>query len=79
MSWLRLQADIRDTAKLVLTDKQLDAWMLTLAGCSRRRAATMLGITKTSLQDRLDAADHALEQAGIVKDADGNYYRKKAA
>lgn len=49
-----LLSGIQDT---VLTPKQLAAYRLRQAGLSDRRIAVMLGISRTSVRDRLFAAD----------------------
>lgn len=78
-AWMHLPHEIKITATRELTEPQLHAWMLHLAGCSQNRIAIMLNISRSTVRSRLDAADHKLRQHGITKDQHGNYYRKKAA
>lgn len=51
MSWRDLTEQQRQHARETLTKRQLDVYTLTLAGCSQRQIATMLGLTKTTVAD----------------------------
>lgn len=79
MSWNTLDPDIRETAELVLTRKQLDVLKLRLADIAEVRIAYMLSISRRSVRTHLEAAHLRLDQAGIARDASGRYYRKDEA
>lgn len=53
MSWNTLPPHQRDHAQTQLTPKQLDVLILHLAGCSQRRIATMLNLSRTTVRDHL--------------------------
>lgn len=57
-------ADHRRLARANLTDKQFDAWCLVeWEGVSKRRAAKFLGISRSTLNDHLEAAQTRLVRA----------------
>lgn len=79
MSWNRLPAEVQTTATKALTEKQLDAFKLELAGLSMRNIARHLEIARTTAQDRLEATHKALRAAGVRQDATGQWTIKEAA
>jgi predicted DNA-binding protein (UPF0251 family) len=57
-------AEIRRLAVAVLTPKQLEAYELVVAsGFTERSAAKALGISRSSLRDRLEGADLSIARA----------------
>lgn len=60
MSWNTLTPQHRAHLEHTLTPGQLDVLILHLAGCSQRRIADMLGISRTTTRDRLRAATNAI-------------------
>lgn len=71
MTFAQLPPHIQAAATRVLTDKQLEAWTLELAGWSQQRIAYRLGVSRGAIRDRLTAVGHNLEAAGIVQDEHG--------
>lgn len=53
MNWSTLPPHIRTATEQQLTSKQLDVLVLHLAGCSQRRIATMLNVSRTTVRDHL--------------------------
>ena len=67
--------DILELATSRLTAKQLEAfYCIHRYGLSQRAAATHLGISRTTLVDRYDAAVHHLARAGVRFTPDGRPY-----
>jgi DNA-binding CsgD family transcriptional regulator len=56
-------ADQRDSARAVLTDKEFEAWeAIAIRGLTQRAAAWNLGITHSSVRDRVASATRKLEK-----------------
>ena len=56
----------RETIRLAataLTDQQFTCWSLSQAGYSQHRIAITTGLTRRTIRDHLEAADHALARA----------------
>jgi len=67
--------DILELATSTLTPKQFDAfYCIHRYGLSQRAAATHLGITRSTLVDRYDAALHHLHRVGVRFTPDGRPY-----
>ena len=67
--------DILELAAQKLTPKQLEAFQLIHRhGLSQRAAATHLGISRTTLVDRYDAAVMHMHRAGVRFTPDGQPY-----
>lgn len=79
MSWRELPQDVRSTAENVLTRKQLDVWKLWLAGCSSRRIALMLMVSRSTVRSHLEDGMIRLSQAGVRVSAEGVYYLEGVA
>lgn len=58
----------------VLTENQFRAWSLSIAGTSQRSIAYALDISRTTANDRLDAAWRTLRKHGIMVTPDGRPY-----
>jgi len=73
--------EVRETAKSVLTEKQLEAFKLAEAGLSIRTIANALDVDRRAVRDRLEAADRRLRRAGVTQSASGVWTlnRKKEA
>lgn len=62
-------------AEELLTDRQMEVWILEAYGHPQRMIAWQLDISRSSVLDRLDAAHRKLRKAGVRQDlATGNYY-----
>lgn len=61
MSWSQLDPKTKRRIEKRLTKRQLDVLILTLAGCSQRRIATMLTLHRSTVQDHLRIA-HTVHQ-----------------
>lgn len=70
---------IRELAQTVLTPAQYAAWQLDTTGISQREIAYRLDISRSSVIDRLDAADRTLRRHGIHKTPGGVYYLEETA
>jgi FixJ family two-component response regulator len=57
-----------------LTENQFRAWSLSIAGTSQRSIAYALDISRTTANDRLDAAWRTLRKHGIMVTPDGRPY-----
>jgi len=57
-----------------LTENQFRAWSLSIAGMSQRSIAYALDISRTTANDRLDAAWRTLRKHGIMVTPDGRPY-----
>lgn len=79
MSWNSLPRDVQTGAVEALTEKQLAAFKLELAGLSVRNIARHLEIARTTAQDRLESAHRALRSVGIGQDHNGNWILKEVA
>lgn len=73
MSWNRVPEHVQGVAAGVLTDKQLAAWKLELAGLSLRAIGRHLGIARQTAADRVEAAHTALRRAGVRQDETGTW------
>ncbi len=60
MGWEGVDPDTRAAAERVLTDRELDALKLWLAGAGYRRIARVLGIAPTTAKDRVERAQRKL-------------------
>lgn len=58
----------------VLTDKQFDVWNRHRRGASIRTIALQLGLARTTIVDRYDAACLRLHRAGVRFTPDGRPY-----
>lgn len=74
MSYSEVSEDVREVANRVLTGKQLDVWVLMLAGCSQRRSALMLGLSRSTVRSHLEEAHMRLISAGVRWSVEGVYY-----
>lgn len=81
MSWNTVPADVQEVAVAALTEKQLEAFKLELAGLGIRRIAEHLQIRRQSVADRLLGAHDVLLKAGVRQDEFGlwTHQRKDAA
>lgn len=79
MTWHTLPPEIQAIAQRELTDAQLAAWQLELAGHGHRRIALQLDLSRAAVRDRLDNAYRTLRRHGIRQDASGNWYLKETA
>lgn len=81
MTWNNVPPHVREVVAETLTDKQLEAFQLELAGWGIARSARWLGIRRTALRDRLDGAHRRLLAAGVRQDEYGRWHieRKDAA
>lgn len=73
MSWNVLPPEVREIAKRELTEKQLEAFKLELAGMSLRGIASALDIDRRAVRDRLDAAYRRLRRAGVRQTSSGGW------
>lgn len=73
MTYAQLPAPIRTLADQTLTQAQLEAWKLELAGWSQWQIAYRLGITRSAVRDRLRSASQSLDRAGIHQNPDGTW------
>jgi RNA polymerase sigma factor (sigma-70 family) len=62
VSWAALDPTTKARIQATLTDRQQQVLTLHLAGCSQRRIATMLGISRTAVRDHLTTAVTALKE-----------------
>ena len=70
--------DIIELATSTLTAKQFDAfYCIHRYGLSQRAAATHLGITRSTLVDRYDAAVLHMHRAGVRFTPDGRPYLER--
>ena len=74
MSWASLPAEVQEIAEQVLTQKQLEAFKLELAGLGTRAIAHSLSASRESIRDRLRAAARRLHDAGVHQDASGHWH-----
>lgn len=74
-----LPAEVRDIAERILTPKQLEAFKLEQAGLGLQRIARLLGVTKTAVVSRIDAAHLKLLRAGCRQDASGRWFVEESA
>lgn len=75
-----IDAAIQDLARKVLSDKQFEAWELELAGYTSRRMMWLLGVPRSTILSRLEAAHLNLLNAGIrIDPATGRYYLEEPA
>jgi DNA-binding CsgD family transcriptional regulator len=79
VSWNALPATVRDVAADVLSQRQLEAWKLELAGNSIRAIAVIQSVSRTTARDRLRDARRRLRDAGVVQSTTGKYYLRRAA
>lgn len=79
MAWRDLDTHTQQTIRRALTPKQLDVFILHLAGCSPYRISLMLTVSRRTVRDHLHAAHIRLAAAGVHQDASGRYYTKEAA
>jgi len=63
MNWNDLSPGVQETATRVLTQKELDAWKLSLDGAGYRRIGLALGISRDAARARLDAARRKIAEA----------------
>ena len=73
MSFKELPDDVQKTAARVLTDKQLQVWILHLGGVSNRDIAYGLGYSRSNVRDHLDAAHRKLWMNGVTQSLDGEW------
>lgn len=73
MTWSQLPQEIQDLAKSILTQPQLEAFILDLAGDSTYTTAARLGVSRSAVRDRLRNAHAKLSAAGLVQDEDGTF------
>lgn len=78
---MSLDPAVREVAERVLTPRQLDVFVLWLAGCSPRRISTMLDppVTRSTVKSHLEDVHVRLLAAGVRKRDDGSYYLEEAA
>lgn len=74
MSWQLLAEPVRAAAVAALTEKQLEAWKLELAGYGLRRIGWELDLSRGAVADRIAAAHLNLRRAGVWQDASGNWH-----
>lgn len=74
MSLGTLPPEVRDVARRVLTERQLEAFELELLGWSHRRIATHMDVGTRSAYDRLKAAHRNLLKAGLRLDGSGAWH-----
>jgi DNA-binding CsgD family transcriptional regulator len=72
-SWNTLTQDVQHAARAALTDRQLEAWKLELAGMSQYDMALALNIGRPAVQSRLREAHRNLRSAGIVMNDRGDW------
>lgn len=69
-----IDARIHELAAQTLTPGQLDVFQLWHTGLSQRAIALHLGLARTTIVDRYDAACLRLHRAGVRFDASGRPY-----
>lgn len=74
MSWHTLPPAIQAIATQHLTQRQLAAWQLDLAGHGTRRIAIILDISRSTAAEHLTAAYRNLRTHGVRQDASGHYH-----
>jgi hypothetical protein len=74
MSFSTLSDETREIAERVLTEKQLEAFKLELAGWGMQRIARHLEITKGAAVSRIDNAHLKLRKAGVRQNQFGEWY-----
>jgi len=62
VSWKDLPQPRRTQLERTLTSRQLDVLILHLAGCSQRKTATMLSVSRTTVRDHLTVAIAKLKE-----------------
>jgi hypothetical protein len=74
-SWSDVPADVRALVEATLAPwpLQLEAWRLRECGASWRTIALVQGVGKTTVRDRVAAADLRLRKAGLRQNAHGRY------
>jgi hypothetical protein len=66
MNWYELNTETRAEIERLLTEKQLLAYRLSIAGYGHRRIAVILGIGRQAARDRVSAAEAKLRTARIL-------------
>lgn len=79
MSWNAAPVEVRVLAESVLTEKQLAAFKLELAGLSVRAIGRHLDVARSTATDRLESAHSALRKAGVRQDEFGRWSLAAAA
>lgn len=79
MSWRTLDPAVREAVEATLTEKQLEAFRLYLAGWSTHAMALALHIDRRAIRDRLDAARRNLARAGVEQSSTGEWTINKEA
>lgn len=79
MSYATLPPEVRQAAERVLTPAQLEAFEYHVAGWGMMRIARRLGITKGSVQARLENAELKLRKEGVKMDEFGRWHLERAA
>ena len=79
LRWNSLNPEVRDLIERTLLPAQLEAWKLWHAGVSVRAIAAIQGRSRTTIKDRIHAANVRLEKAGLVQNSFGRYSIKEAA
>lgn len=69
-----IPSDVQELAIEALTDNQLRVFQLWHTGMSQRAIAHHLGLSRTTIVDRYDAACLRLRRAGVRFDASGRPY-----
>lgn len=79
--WDDLPADVRTFVEEVLGPfpMQLEAWRLRHCGQSWRSLMLVQGASKTTVRDRVDAADLRLHKAGLRQNSYGRFSILKEA
>lgn len=71
MSWNSLSPEVQQLAEDVLTEKQLQAWKLELAGLSLHEISRHLDLSRAAIKERLDGAYRKLRKSGLTQDGSG--------
>jgi transcriptional regulator len=71
MSYSELDVQTREIAERVLTEKQLEAFLLEQRGFGMMAIARRLSITKGAAVSRIDGAHLKLRKAGVTMDGSG--------
>lgn len=78
MAWNDVPEEVRAAAEAVCTDKELEALKLAAAGYGQKRLAMTLGISRSSLRDRLMNAERKILNRLEGKDASEPQLRRPA-
>jgi DNA-binding NarL/FixJ family response regulator len=79
MSWHTLPPTIRTIAEQHLTPKQVTILRLQLNGLNTRAIARQLNISRSTVDEHIDAAHRNLYRHGIRHTTDGTWYLEETA